>query len=237
MFFLCALALSSSASSSDIVFTFRRALVLLRDDPVCRLPRFSLKFRTRHFWTSLSSTWGLVYGQPLRRDSVPDYKACKTTNVRRLGSGLFVHKTSSNCRMIMATLSLLRPGKPGSLPYWVRGVPYPRGNGTHSFPTLRRAWIALALTLHASYPFLHLIQFESAFCGFPGRHVPFHHHCAITAFWRSTTIFILRMRGPQRHPHWTHSPLGRRHRSDSLKALAWLRIAAFASTSAGTLNL
>lgn len=183
---LCALALSSSAWSSDIVFTFRRALIL------CAMTLFAVYLSSRFDWDETLDILGwtsvvVVVASLFAVILFPDYGISQD---KHAGDwiGLFVHKNILGLQMIVAILTLAA-GKPGSLPYWVRGVFLCLAGTVLIFSHSATSWIALAFVL-ALYPFLHLIRLNRRSAVFLGV-VSLPIITAIAAFLAFNYVFIL----------------------------------------------
>jgi O-antigen ligase len=152
--FLCAVAISSAAWSSDIVFTFRRAIILYI------MTIFAVYLGSRFDWDEALDIIGwastvVVLASLFAVVFFPDYGISQD---KHAGDwiGLFVHKNILGLQMIVAILTFAA-GKPAILPSWIRGVLLALSGTVLIFSHSATSWIALAFVL-TLYPFLHLVR-------------------------------------------------------------------------------
>jgi exopolysaccharide production protein ExoQ len=151
---LYALALSSAAWSSDIVFTFRRGLIFFV------MTVFAIYIGSRFDWDEALDILGwtsavVILASLFAVIFFPDYGISQD---KHMGDwiGLFVHKNILGLQMIVAILTLAA-GKPASLPAFVRGVLLCCGGMLLVFSHSAASWIAMAFVI-SLYPLLHLLR-------------------------------------------------------------------------------
>lgn len=151
---LCALAISSAAWSSDIIFTFRRGLILLV------MTVFAIYLGSRFDWDEALDVLGwtsvvVVLASFVAVIFFPDYGISQD---KHAGDwiGLFVHKNVLGLQTIVAILTFAA-GKPAILPSWARSILLCGAGVLLTFSHSATSWLATAFVL-ALYPFLQLLR-------------------------------------------------------------------------------